>query len=119
MHNRRARWSSGCQYRLSRNVRIGSPESWEHWRWGFAAHRRRGASLSEILLQSQKEGETTMAQTTAQQHTAHAGHKHAHSDHCGHVRVRHEGHIDYLHDGHLHSTHGDHYDECVIAVSAA
>ena len=60
-----------------------------------------------------------MAQTTAQQHTAHAGHAHSHSEHCGHLRLQHEGHVDYLHDGHLHCTHGDHYDECVIAVSAA
>jgi hypothetical protein len=50
---------------------------------------------------------------------AHSGHRHIHSEHCGHTRVQHNGHVDYLHDGHLHSQHGDHYDEHVIEISAA
>lgn len=52
-------------------------------------------------------------------HKFHELHSHVHGEGCGHTAIKHGDHTDYLHDGHLHSPHGDHFDECVIEVSAS
>ncbi|MBI5283025.1 MAG: hypothetical protein HY858_15170 [Candidatus Solibacter usitatus] len=52
-------------------------------------------------------------------HRIHGNHSHVHGEDCGHTAIRHDDHVDYLHEGCLHSPHGDHFDECVLEVSAS
>lgn len=52
-------------------------------------------------------------------HFIHQLHEHKHKLGCGHTAIQHSNHIDYIHDGHLHHEHEEHYDECVLEVSAS